>query len=91
MNFCPKDLSCKNMYIIEFIIKQFSKKREAPTYNPIQEAETQDYESCQHTFMPIDSTGDTLSCTKCGMLAKSCDLKDKDLFRHNFFMNNNLD
>lgn len=77
------------MFIIEFIAKQFFKKKEAPIYDPLQDAEIEDYESCEHTFMPIDSTGETLSCTKCGMLAKSCELKDKNLFKHNFFMNNN--
>lgn len=79
------------MYIIEFIAKQFFKKKEAPIYDPLQEAKIEDYESCEHTFMPIDSTGETLSCTKCGMLAKNAELKEKSLFRHNFFMNNNPD
>ncbi len=32
--------------------------------------------------MPIDSTNEVLSCTKCGFLAKRKDLKNK-----NFFMN----
>jgi len=69
------------MYIIELILKQFCKKKETPTYNPMQESEVVDYESCEHTFMPIDSTNEFLSCTKCGMLVKKDELKSKNIFR----------
>lgn len=71
------------MYIIELIIKKFTQRREKPTYNPMQEdevSENEDYEACEHTFMPIDSTGETLSCTKCGFLAKKSELKNKNFF-----------
>jgi hypothetical protein len=75
------------MYIIELIVKKFTKKKEQPTYNPIQESETGDYESCEHTFMPIDSTEETLSCTKCGLLAKKSELKDNTSSEKNPFKN----
>jgi len=69
------------MYIIELIIKKLTQRREKPTYDPMQEnPEIEDYEACEHTFMPIDSTGETLSCTKCGFLAKRSELKNKNFF-----------
>lgn len=74
------------MFIIEFIAKNLFKKKEAPIYDPLQEAGIEDYESCEHTFMPIDSTGETLSCTKCGTLAKKSELEEKSYFKNNFFM-----
>jgi len=72
------------MYIIELIIKKLTRltrKRETPDYNPLPETEA-DYDTCEHTFMPVDSTGEILSCTQCGLLVKKNQLKSK-----NFFMN----
>lgn len=86
MNCCPKLLSCDlvtkkgiNMFIIELIIKKLTQKKPKPEYNPLSEDETS-YESCEHTFMPVDSTNETLSCTKCGILVKKSELKSKNFF-----------
>lgn len=68
------------MYIIEFIVKKLTQRREKPTYNPLAEDESRDYESCEHIFMPIDSTGEILSCTKCGILSKKSEMKNKNFF-----------
>jgi len=68
------------MYFIEYIIKKFTQKKEKPTYNPVSESEIEDYENCEHVFMPIDSTGETLSCTKCGILKKRSELRNKNFF-----------
>lgn len=68
------------MYFIELIIKQFKKKKEAPEFNPLQETEDVDYAQCEHNFMPVDSTGETLSCINCGMVVKRSDLKKKNFF-----------
>lgn len=68
------------MYFIELIIKKLTQKKEKPTNNPIVEDEFQDYESCEHIFMPIDSTNEILSCTKCGILVKRSELKNKNFF-----------
>jgi len=70
------------MFIVEFIMKKFAQLREKPVYDPMEMSEEQDYEKCEHSFMPVDSTGETLSCTKCGLLVKRSELKNK-----NFFMN----
>lgn len=72
------------MYFIEYIVKKFSKKKVEPVYNPTSNEE-KNYEDCEHVYMPIDSTGETLSCTKCGTLRKKSDLKD-ELKSMNFFM-----
>lgn len=72
------------MFIIEYIIKKFSKKKVEPSYNPTS-SEERDYEECEHVYMPVDSTGETLSCTKCGTLRKKSELKD-ELKSMNFFM-----
>lgn len=73
------------MYLIELILKKLTTKKEKSAYNPynqISDEENLDYESCEHIFMPIDSTNETLSCTKCGILVKRSELKNQ-----NFFMN----
>lgn len=60
------------MYIIEKLIKIYIKLKEKinktsiPYYN--EEQELEDVITCEHNFMPIDSTGEILSCIKCGYL-----------------------
>ena len=53
------------MYFIEKILKLFLKKKKKKiNYTP------QDIDNCEHLFVPIDSTGEYLACTKCGKLIK---------------------
>ena len=40
-------------------------KPEKPNFEEIDEALT-----CEHNFMPVDSTGLILACTKCGFVVK---------------------
>lgn len=60
------------MYIIEKIIRLYSKfiKKEKIIKLPenIDEYELEDIITCKHNFMPIDSTGNILACSKCGYL-----------------------
>jgi len=72
------------MYFIELIIKKLTRKKEN-YYNPLIENENanQDYEKCEHIFMPIDSTNEVLSCSKCGITAKRSELKNKNFFMQN--------
>lgn len=72
------------MFFIEYIIKKFTQKKEPPVYNPTATGDM-DYEECEHIYMPLDSTGETLSCTKCGVLCKTSELKE-ELKKQNFFM-----
>ena len=58
------------MYIIEKLIRlyfKFKNKGDKP-YNPQNEVseELEDVLTCNHNFMPIDSTGNILACSKCG-------------------------
>ena len=59
------------MYILECIIKWlFPQKLSAEyDYNPLNQEETDD-EDCTHEFMPVDSTGETLACIKCGFIVQ---------------------
>lgn len=60
------------MYIIEIFAKWLNRKQskeiipEKPSLKDVDEALT-----CEHNFMPIDSTGMVLACTKCGFVVKN--------------------
>ena len=64
------------MYIFEFIAKflQDKKKKEQKNTNP---PETDYEEKCSHVFLPVDSTGETLACSKCGLIVKNDSSKYK--------------
>ena len=59
------------MYILELINKimkaQKQKQAEALGTEFTEETEVQ---RCEHLFAPVDSTGETLACTKCGLVVK---------------------
>lgn len=66
------------MYIFEFIIRLFNKNKEARISE--KEVLSQDVKSddiCKHVFLPVDSTGEVLACSKCGLIIKSSDVKIK--------------
>ena len=64
------------MYIVEVFIKWLNKRQtreiipEKPSFEEVDEAIT-----CEHNFMPVDSTGLVLACTKCGFIVKKRDNK----------------
>ena len=61
------------MYLLELIVKWINpkKKYEAKnSYDPFLEDEETE-ECCEHVFLPIDSSGKTLACSKCGMIIKN--------------------
>ena len=73
------------MYIIEVFIKWLNKNKRGLSANPDnilkegvhlnQDGEEitepiDDALNCKHNFMPIDSTGEVLACTKCGFVIK---------------------
>lgn len=75
------------MYIVELICKIFSKFKRKPSQIDEYQIENEellnqndDYEACEHTFMPLDSTNETLACTKCGIVKKRSELKNKNFF-----------
>lgn len=73
------------MYIIEAFIKWLNKNKRGNSVNPennykegvmmdsdgdiIIQAED-DSINCIHSYMPVDSTGTVLACTKCGFVIK---------------------
>lgn len=67
------------MYIVEKIIKIYfkltnkSSNYQVRTYEDSQEVD--DFVTCKHNFMPIDSTGKILACSKCGYVVKKNRLK----------------
>ena len=67
----------RDMYIIELFIKWLNKNKRGEGANPdnIYAAknlpdEEDEALNCKHNFMPVDSTGTVLACTKCGFVVK---------------------
>lgn len=65
------------MYIIELFIKWLNKNKRGTRANPENNyaaknmpKEVDEALNCKHNFMPVDSTGDVLACTKCGFVVK---------------------
>ena len=57
------------MYFIEKILKIFLKpKKKTLNYTP------QDIDTCEHLFLPIDSSGEYLACSQCGKVIKKIEL-----------------
>lgn len=71
------------MYFIELLVKKFIKnKSPKEEYDPLNtDSPLDDSENCEHIFMPIDSTGEVLSCRNCGLVVHRKDLKDINFFR----------
>ncbi len=59
------------MYIFEIFVKWLNKREskeitpQKPDFEEVDEAL-----NCEHKFMPVDSTGEVLACTKCGFVVK---------------------
>lgn len=64
------------MYILEFFINWLNKNKRGKGANPEQilkedfREPEDDALNCIHKFMPVDSTGNVLACTKCGFVIK---------------------
>ncbi len=68
------------MYIIELInkIKQKRKQQSVPKLDEFIDGtvdEIEDALTCEHVFMPIDSTKTVLACSKCGYVIKNSKMK----------------
>lgn len=70
------------MYILECLFKLFRKKTKEKNdfnYNPLNEPYIEEeYERCNHKFMPLDSSGENLACIKCGFIVKRSNIKEVD-------------
>lgn len=64
------------MYIIELFVKWLNKNKRGEGANPNNiykerfEPDEDEALNCKHNFMPVDSTGNVLACTKCGFVVK---------------------
>lgn len=56
------------MYIIELLLKIKDDIKNGKFKK--QPKKTEQIEKCDHLFVPIDSTGRVLACSKCGMIYK---------------------
>ena len=73
------------MYLIELIVRWINPKKKyerKESFDPFAEDTPEDVE-CEHTFLPVDSTGETLACSKCGLLVNKSELKDENIFKTN--------
>lgn len=75
------------MYIIEKIIKTYLKLTQKEKFfsytTNVQNEELEDILTCKHNFMPIDSTGEILACSKCGYVVTRKRLdKNKNFFKN---------
>ena len=76
------------MYIIELFINGLNKNKRGKGANPTKgykegiytdsdgegiNAPVDEAINCEHNFMPVDSTGQVLACTKCGFVVKQRD------------------
>lgn len=68
------------MYFVELLFKKFAKKNQEIEYNPNSQAQEEEYEGCEHVFMPVDSTNEILSCAKCGVLKRIEEVKRRNFF-----------
>ena len=71
-------------------MKKLTQKREHPSYQGSSKQDVPEYESCEHTFMPLDSTNQNLSCIKCGLVVTQESINNETKNK-NFFMRNSLD
>lgn len=73
------------MYIFELLCSYINKKYvKKVTYNPLDALEDNnntDDNDCEHVFLPIDSSGEVLACSKCGLVVNKKDMKKKNIFK----------
>lgn len=91
MNYCQEDLSC-SMYFIELLVKYFQKDKvenlidrfeNEKSINPLNETfedNSDESEFCEHIFMPIDSTGETFACSRCGLVINKSEYEKRNFF-----------
>lgn len=70
------------MYLLELITKyiQGKKYKRQSDFDPFAQDDVNE-ECCEHIFLPVDSTGEVLACSKCGLVVNKKDLKDKNIFK----------
>ena len=74
------------MYIIELIVNflKGKKYKKLTKYDPLEimpDDFVQGFESCEHLFMPLDSSNEMFACKYCGLVVPRSKLKDKNIFK----------
>lgn len=77
------------MYIIELLLQAFKRKKKndkIDDYNPmISESIEEDSDTCDHLFMPLDSSNTMFACKYCGLVVPKEKLKNKNIFENKSF------
>ena len=79
------------MYFIELFVKYLKKDRIEKIIDKLEDEraidplnlsfeDEDDSSTCEHVFMPVDSTGETFACSKCGLI-----ISRKAYEKRNFF------
>ena len=73
------------MYLFELITKYITGKKykRVQNFDPFAQDDIENFEECDHVFLPLDSTGEILACSKCGLVVKREELKDVNIFKRN--------
>ncbi len=81
------------MYFIELLVKYLKKDRvedliekyeSEKSINPLDamfETDEDDSADCEHIFMPIDSSGETFACSKCGLVIDKKTYERRNIFK----------
>ena len=74
------------MYIFELLNKLFKKKEQVVELRIEENVETEleDPLTCEHVFLPIDSTKTVLACSKCGYVIKNTKMKFSEIDKNPF-------
>ena len=59
------------MYILELLAKIITEKKTKNTQKTPVVTESEYEDTCSHVFLPVDSTGKILACSKCGLIVKN--------------------
>ncbi len=71
------------MYLFELITRYImgKKYKKASSFDPFAQDDIENSDNCEHIFLPIDSSGEVLACSKCGLVVNKKDLKDVNIFK----------
>ena len=71
------------MYIFELITRYIKGKKykRKSDFDPFVQDDIENSEECEHIFLPVDSTGNVLACSKCGLVVNRENLKDINIFK----------
>lgn len=58
--------------------KKYKRKSD---FDPFVQDDIENSEECEHIFLPVDSTGNVLACSKCGLVVNRENLKDINIFK----------